>query len=96
MEAFSVNMRTWFSSSTILCWAASSDNSDRRGTAVPHSGQEEDAVVESWGGGWKPGAAVAMSVVVVDMDAGAMNGSAWPHFPATLGRGDPDAAWCGC
>lgn len=36
-----------------------------------------------------------MSVVVVDMGADAMDGSTVPHFPATLGRGDPDAAWCG-
>lgn len=62
---------------------------------MPQAGQDDD-VVERWDGAWRPGAAVAMSVVVVDMDAGAMGGSAVPHFPATLGRGDPDAAWCSC
>lgn len=45
VEAFSVNMRTWFSSSTIRLWAAFSEDSDRLGTFVPQAGQE-DAVVE--------------------------------------------------
>lgn len=54
-------------------------------------------MVERWEGAARPGAAVAMSVVVVvvDMSAVTVGGSAVPNFPAALDKDDPDAAWCG-